>query len=218
MLKRFVLVATLCLAALMAPATAQSLFGGDWVPPPEAAQWAPGTTENLAIVRRLMPGLKGQDLERAQFTVAVDMAMLTALVGRAEAALVERRWERRFNAMYASRRVDETLNRWGITPSRTEEYMRQTGLANTAMTVMTLGIMQRERLENEIANGKNVAENRAKLRLFAERDIFGEAASNIILSRDNKYLSGLRQTIVDGGNAAAAARAKKSAPSVGQGK
>jgi hypothetical protein len=217
MLKRPVLGATL-LALLMAPATAQS--PPDWVPPPEAAQWAPGATDTLAIVQRLMPGLKGQELEKAQLSVAVDMAMLTTLVGRVEGSAVERMWERRFNAMYQSGGVDKTLNRWGITPSAIQEWMRLEGVPTTAMYMMTLAIAQREQLEEEIANGQNIAANREKLSQFVQdnSEMFGQSASNTILSRDLKYVLDLRQTIAEAGHAAAAARAKKSARSIGQGK
>src|SRR5215831_15214727 len=164
MLKRFVLGATL-LAVLVAPATAQSPL--DWVPPPEAAQWAPGTTENLATVRRLQPGLTGQEFDQAQFQVARDMATLTALVGRVEASIVQRRWGHRLNAMYDSPRGDQTLNNWGINGSRAEDWMRAAGRPLTAMAAINLFILQRERLENEIENRENIPENRGKLRSLA---------------------------------------------------
>jgi len=215
MLKRFVLGATL-LAVLVAPATAQSPL--DWVPPPEAAQWAPGTTENLAIVRRVMPGLTGQELEKAQFQVAVDMAMLTALVGRAGASYTERSWENYLTTMYDLPRYNDQANkRWGINPSGAERLMRTTGRPLTAMIMITQFIAKREELEDRIATGtdQKIAENRVKLRYLAEdtRKILGDAASDAILTRDSKYLGELQQTIVDAGYAAARSRAKESDPS-----
>jgi hypothetical protein len=64
------------------------------------------------MVRRLQPGLTGQELENAQLQVAVDMAMLTAaLVGSFEASMVERMWEHRLNARCGAHYVDKELNR-----------------------------------------------------------------------------------------------------------
>jgi hypothetical protein len=214
MLKRFVLGATL-LAVLVAPATAQSPL--DWVPPPEAAQWAPGTTENLAMVRRLRPGLKGRELESAQRAIAIQMAMLTALVGRAEASIVERRWERRLNAMYDSRSVDQTLNHWGINPPFIERLARD-GKSPSALNMIRMFIAQREEREGQVAQGRS--EKRQSLRRLAQdtRDIFGEAASNAILTRDTEYMRQLELTLGEGGDAAGAARAKESDPSAREGK
>lgn len=189
------------------PATKRSPL--DWVPPQKSAEWAPRTTENLAIVRRLAPGLRGRELEEAQFSVAVDMALLASLVGRDEASIVERQWERRVAAMYDSRHDDLKLKRQGITRSNIEGYFQQTGRPVTAMQVITLAISYRHELEEEMAKAtdkKKIANYRDKLRQLAEdtRYIWGETASNVILTKNEDDLARLRKSIVDLGNEAAA--------------
>jgi hypothetical protein len=160
-------------------------------------------------VRRLRPGLTAQELETTQRAVAIDMAMLTALVGRIEAAVVERSWEHRLNAMYNSPRgVDKALNRWGIEPQGIEALWFTNRQLPTALRMIELFILKREELEGQVAQGRS--EKRRSLRELAEnsRDIFGEAVSDVILTRDSEYMRQLENTIAQAGDAAAAARAK----------
>jgi invasion protein IalB len=73
-------------------------------------------------------------------------------------------------------------------------------------------------------NWGGIAEDRVKLRYLGADTRLGNAASDTIRTRDRKYLGELKQTIVDGGwlarkgerpgDAAAAARAKESNPSL----
>jgi outer membrane immunogenic protein len=73
-------------------------------------------------------------------------------------------------------------------------------------------------------NWGGIAEDRVKLRYLGADTRLANAASNTILTRDSKYRGELKQTIVDGGllarkgerpgDAAAAARAKESNPSL----
>jgi peptidoglycan hydrolase-like protein with peptidoglycan-binding domain/uncharacterized protein YecT (DUF1311 family) len=185
-----------------APAVPPPLSPLDWIPPPEAAEWAPGTTANLAMVRRLRPGLKGFELEEAQRQVAIDMAVLTALVGRGEASIVERVWERRLNTMYNSARDDRILNHWGINPQGIEAFTRATKSLPTALAMIRMFIIQREHLEKELAQGRS--DRRRALRQLGEdtSDLFGEAVSNVILTRDSKDMVQMIATIIKGGDAA----------------
>lgn len=128
-----------------APFPAKATSPGDWVPPPAAAQWAPGTSENLAIVRSLMPGASGLELEQAQLKVAADMAMLTALIGRDAASAVERSWEHRLRQMYNSPDGDQELNRSGIDPAAVDRLV-SAGTSPTALSIIRRLIGKQEEL------------------------------------------------------------------------
>jgi len=176
----------------------------DWVPPPAAAEWAPGTPENLAIVLNLAPGVSGRELEKAQFQVAVDMATLTALVGRDEASTVERRWEHRLREMYNSPYGDKELNRWGIDPTAIDRLVSE-GKGPSALSIIRWFIGKREALLNEVTNRSvSRTEDNIKLRQFREdtRDIFSEDASHILISYNTKYLHMLERIISEGGELA----------------
>jgi hypothetical protein len=55
-----------------------------------ADEWAVGTQENLALTRRLHPGVSREELRRAQVETQIRMAILSQILGSAFARSAQR--------------------------------------------------------------------------------------------------------------------------------